>query len=110
MGEIVRFPNGNGGAWRAYDEGVRAALYRLGYRADAADWVVADLKKRPFGLQFCEDLSAPAVSEEQGARQIKEAFKQVMLRWLVEIIKLEGELWVAKFGEPTGSMPRRDPR
>ena len=103
MGEVVGFPNGNSRPWRAYEEGIRAALDQLGYGVDAADWVVEDLKKRPFALQFSDGTLAPARPEElKAARQIKAAYRQAMLRWLVEIIKLEGELWAAKFGKSSG--------
>jgi hypothetical protein len=67
----------------ALEAGIREVVDVLGYGNEVADWVVQDLKKRSFGLQH----SGAKIDWDRlltGER-------------MIEIVKLECELWAAKF-------------
>jgi len=98
--------NDNGDAWSGLEPGIRPLMAGWGYGSEIIDWVLADLKKRPIPTVFPRDIRRddlcaaclPKVAED--ADEVKAAFSEVMGLWLQEILRLEGELWVARFDPP----------
>jgi hypothetical protein len=104
MAEVIPFKDTvEATAWRIFEDNIRMAVDRFGYCEEVADWVVRDMKSRPFRFQFKETLSwdeVPAGVEKylaECSEQIKAAHGALLGEWLVEIVKLECELWAAKF-------------
>jgi hypothetical protein len=102
MAEIVGF-DGGAAAWRVLEAEIRFAVAHFGYGKEVADLVVQDLKCRTFRLQHygapIEWDEFPPESRPKLAATInnlKDAYEKLTGEWLVEIVKLECELWAAK--------------
>jgi hypothetical protein len=103
MAEVVGL-NKQEAAWRVIEDETRFVVEHLGYGKEVADWVVQDLKGRSFRLQhhgakiewdqFPAEARAPLAATIQ---QLKDAYQELTGEWMVEIVKLECELWTAKF-------------
>lgn len=102
MAEIIGLQKPDA-AWRAVEDVVRGVALDLGYGSEVADWVVGDLKQRQFQLQHITSTnwdSIPAEARPHLAeilRGFKDAYGRIMIGWLMEVVKIECELWVAKF-------------
>ena len=103
MAEIVGL-DGPAAAWRVLEAGTRQIIADFGYGNETADWVVQDLKGRPFRLQhhgapIAWDEFPPEARPKLAATiaNLKDAYEKLTGEWLGEIVKLECELWVAKF-------------
>jgi len=101
--EIVGL-DGAAAAWRTAEPGVRVLVAELGYGGEVADWVMQDLKSRSFKVQY----QGPAIAWDEfpvemrariaaTSQEMKAAYEGLIGAWLIEIVKLECELWAAKF-------------
>jgi hypothetical protein len=91
--------------WRMLEENIRSMVSTLGYGAEVADWVAGDIKQRQFQIQHVTTDnwdSIPADARPHLAeilRGHKEAYGRIMINWLAQVVKIECELWVAKFAD-----------
>ena len=67
LAEIVGFPNSPAAAWRAYEFAVRHCVAMCGHDKRTADWVVEDLKQRPFQLQHASPTNWDTIPAESRA-------------------------------------------
>jgi hypothetical protein len=102
MAGIVEL-NSPGVAWRHMEDRIRGIVRDLGYGSEVADWVVADIKQRKLQLQHVTPSNWDNIPAEvrpllpKVLEGFKEAYIGVMISWLTEVVKIECELWVAKF-------------
>lgn len=103
MAEIVPFKESvEATAWRTFEYWIRKYAGDLGYGSDAADWVVQDIKARPFRFQHNTDVGWGEIPPEHvkalvdWSQKIKEAHSQLIGEWIIQIVKIECELWAAK--------------
>ncbi len=102
MAEIIGLQKPDA-AWRAVEDVVRGIVLDLGYGSEVADWVVGDLKQRQFQLQHVTPTNWDGIPAEarphlgEISHQFKDAYHRIMFSWLIEVVKIECELWVAKF-------------
>jgi hypothetical protein len=102
MAEVIGF-NGPEAAWRVHEAAIRGWVRELGYGSEVADWVIVDLKQRQFQLQHVTTTSWDSIPAEarphlaEISHGFKDAYCRIMIGWLIEVVKIECELWVAKF-------------
>lgn len=103
MAEIIGL-NSQAAAWRVLEDETRFAVAHFGYSRECADWVIQDLKGRNFRLQhhgepinwdeFPVDARPRLAATIQN---LKDAYQELTGEWMIEIVKIECELWAAKF-------------
>jgi hypothetical protein len=99
MSEIIIFPKSNlhSGDWEA---ATRFALKENGLPPSAIDWIVSDL--RPRWSELCEQSGDLELPEQPAPYQerLEDFFANSRQQILVQLIRLEIELWQALFGDP----------
>jgi hypothetical protein len=102
MAEIVGL-NSAEVVWRTLEVHIREMVGDMGYGSEIADWVVSDIKQRQFQLQHVTTTSWDSIPAEarphlaEILRDFKDAYTGIMVSWLKEVVKIECELWVARF-------------
>lgn len=102
MTEIIGF-SGPDAAWRLWEDAIRGWVRDLGYGPEVADWVVADMKQREFQLQHVAPTDWDSIPENARphlaaiSHGFKERYGRIMTGWMLQVVKIECELWVAKF-------------
>jgi hypothetical protein len=103
MGEIVQFSDLGVRDWKIIEASLRDALQSIGLSADAIEWICNDLKPRYFAgtdnLSF--SISAPTecrAAVQETANQLIVFFHKATTQMMLEMAKLEVELYLAKSG------------
>jgi hypothetical protein len=101
--------NASRDAWSGLEPAIRPLLTLWGYESETIDWVLEDLKKRPIPIAFPHyirrDDICPACLPKfaEDANEVTTAFSKLMWLWLKEILRLECDLWVARFDPQRGT-------
>jgi hypothetical protein len=100
VGEVVEFPAPTEKEWRLLEKTLLGILTKADLSAEVVRWVLDDMKPRYFAIaaQGPFDLTVP----EQCAPHIKAVaayLSEGANRALVELLKLEVELYRARFGD-----------
>ncbi len=108
MGDVINFPGINERSWHDLGPQIQDILRDAGAPAACAEWVCADLKPRFLAIQAEQRLSIPAPPNcERAVNAAVDAcakfFHGVTDRVLLELVKLELELWGAKLGGAHGT-------
>lgn len=103
MAEIIQFPNFGERDWRIIEASLRDVLQSGNLSIEAIDWICKDLKPRY--LAGTDDLSfsinAPVechAAIQETANQLISFFHKATSRMMLEMAKLEVELYMAKQG------------
>jgi hypothetical protein len=106
MADVINFIRSkNAAEIHAFEDSVRTIANLYGYGSEAAEWVIQDFKTRPFRFEHNEEVGLdeiPAGAEPHLAKwsqKIKAAYQRLMGEWFIQIVKLECELWAAKFSK-----------
>ena len=107
MGQVIAFPTADERSWRLIESGLREGLRDGKAPVDAIDWICRDLKPRYFacqdGLSF--SLEIPAGCEKPvsfAVEQMTSFLHKATDRMMLEMAKLEAELYAAKAARPGG--------
>ena len=101
MGEVIAFPAFDERQWRFIEEGLRAVLAEENAPADAIDWICEDLKPRYLACTNSLSVSLKVPDECADAvnsivKQLTDFFHDTTSRMMLEMAKLEAELYAAK--------------
>lgn len=108
MAEIIQFPKLGERDWRIIESSLRDTLQSNNMSAEAIDWICKDLKPRYMAgtdsLSF--SINAPVechAAIQETADKLISFFHQATTRMMLEMAKLEVELYMAKWSNEKGN-------
>lgn len=101
---IVSFPTAAERSWPETEVTIRQILLQANAPPSAIDWIIADIKPRVLALDATQRLSVPCAPESLDGvtavfDQMKRLLHETTSRAFVELVKIEIELWAAKFSD-----------
>jgi hypothetical protein len=103
MSNLIQFPGRPPCEWRFTERTIRETLAEQGFISESIDWIVRDIKPRADAMESPLSISLAVPEKNQAAvtgaiDQVAQVVQDTAQRALWQMVGLEIELYVARFG------------